>query len=117
MKLKKSIVLGTIFMLCQLSISSYCVAASATEDDLDQNQQFTEYDERGGILEEGGNDYYLDVPETDQYDLRDSGEAVEEEAGVDQYDQLNEYDEQGIIIEEGGGDDYQDVPEADQPEK
>jgi hypothetical protein len=117
MKLRKCVVIGAIFLLGQLSISPQSVGASAAEAEASQDQQLSEYDERGGILEEGGSDAYLDAPETDQYELQDLSEPLEGEAGADHYEQFNEYDEKGIIFEEGG-DNYLDaLPGADQFEE
>lgn len=66
-------------MVCQLSFASQHVFAATAEEEASQSEQLQEYDEKGGMVEEGG--YEQGGVEQDQYELQEPQEPMEEEAG------------------------------------
>lgn len=79
MKINKKIFgLGTFFLLCQLSIVPQYFTATASED-----EEPTQYNERGTILEEGDNYYEKGRSEETEPEAEEAEDSESEEGRSD----------------------------------
>lgn len=79
MKKQMVVGVGAFFLLCQLALGSQVVVAATAEEDSVQYEELQEYDERGGIVEEGG--YEQDALAQDQYEMQEPTGQLEEGTG------------------------------------